>query len=467
MRENTMDMTSGIPSKLITRFAVPIMLGNVCQQFYTLVDTAVVGKVVGVEALAALGTTDWLNWMVIGILFGFTQGFSIVISQRYGAKAYESMRQIVGLSILLTAGITILLTSVSFGSSALILQLLRAPAETYPIALSYIRILYLGISAVAAYNLAGGILRALGDSRTPLSAMLIASGLNIVLDLLFVAVFHWGVEGAAFATILAQTVSFLYCFSVLRRMTLLQLKPQDFRWNREVASKLLKIGFPISLQNIIIGVGGVIVQRIVNGFGVIFVAAIGGANKLFGILELASGAFGAAVATYSGQNLGAGQYPRIREGVRVSFRIFTLVAFLVCAIMLLLGRMILSLFIASSSPHAGEVLDVSYTCLAIYCVFLPILYWLWLYRSALQGIGDTVIPMVSGIVELVMRVSDAFLLPMVFGQLGICGAEVLAWAGAAALQAAVYYKRASLFPENASRANESSRQFSKKPKKTL
>ncbi len=450
MRENTMDMTSGDSGKLITRFAIPIMLGNVCQQLYTLVDTAVVGKVVGVEALAALGTTDWLNWMVIGILFGFTQGFSIVISQRFGAKDYENMRRIIGLSILLTAAIAVLLTTASVSSSALVLRLLQAPEEVYPLAFTYVRILYFGITTVAAYNLAGGILRALGDSQTPLVAMLIASGLNVALDLLFVAVFHWGVEGAASATILSQAVSFLYCFTVLRRMPLLQLNRGDFRWDRGTAVKLLRIGAPISLQNIIIGIGGVIVQRIVNGFGVVFVAAIAGANKLFGILELASGAFGAAVATYSGQNLGAGQYTRIRTGVRMSFKIFTLTALLVCAIMLFFGRFILSLFIASGSPQAGEVLDTAYTCLAIYCVFLPVLYWLWLYRSALQGIGDTVIPMVSGIVELFMRILAASLFPMFFGQIGICGAEVLAWIGAAALQAAVYFKHAAAFPPDVS-----------------
>ncbi len=447
MEARIKDMTKGRPGRLILMFALPLMLGNICQQLYTMVDAAVVGKVVGVQALAAVGATDWLNWMVLGILTGFTQGFSILISHRYGAKDEAGLRRSVALSVLLTAVIAVVLTVASLALLSPVLDLLNTPEDVRGDAVGYITVIFSGITVVAAYNIASCILRALGDSRTPLFAMLIAAAINIVLDILFVAGFGWGVVGAAAATVIAQAFSFLFCLNALRKIALLRLARSDFAWNREMIQELVRLGLPVAFQNTVIAGGGMAVQRVINGFGVNFVAGYTATNKMYGMLELAASSYGAAVSTFSGQNLGANRYGRIRKGVRISFVLATVTSAVIGAVMLIFGRGILSLFISGEAQQVTEVLDVAYAYLSVMSCCLPILYWLWLYRSALQGMGDTVLPMVSGIAELAMRVGAVLVLPSFLGEYGVYVAEVLAWAGAAVVLAIAYYRKIARFPQ--------------------
>lgn len=446
MEAKIRDMTRGKPGRLILGFALPLMLGNICQQLYTMVDTAVVGNVLGVKALAAIGATDWLNWMVLGILTGFTQGFSILISHRYGAKDNEGLKRSVALSVLLTGIIAVVLTAGSLLFLSPMLDMLHTPQDVRADAVNYISVIFAGITVVAAYNIASCILRALGDSRTPLYAMLIAAVINIGLDIAFVAGLGWGVVGAAVATVIAQIFSFLFCLNALRKIAMLRLNRQDFRWNYEMIKELVRLGLPVAFQNTVIAGGGMVVQRVINGFGFIFVAGFTATNKLYGMLELAATSYGAAVATYAGQNLGARRYGRIRSGVRVSFILATATSAVVGAIMLIFGRGILSMFVSGEPGQVKQVLDVAYTYLAAMSWFLPVLYWLWVYRSSLQGMGDTVLPMVSGIAELVMRVGAVLILPGFFGENGVYAAEVLAWAGAAAVLAVAYYRKMARMP---------------------
>ena len=427
MKTKIQDMTSGSPGRLIILFAIPLMLGNICQQLYTMVDTMVVGQVAGVEALAALGAVDFLMWVVTGISTGLTQGFSIQLSQYYGAKDFENLRKSLAHSYRLTAFIAVGVLILSQSFAALVLTGLHTPSNIIGMSLLYLRIIFCGIPATAAYNMFASALRAMGNSKTPLTAMIIASVLNVSLDLLFVAGFGWGVAGAAIATVIAQSFSAVYCFLILRRIDIVHLTKADFMSASGMNARLMKLGIPVVFQNIIIGVGGLVVQYVINGYGFLFVAGFTATNKLYGLLE--------------GQNLGAGKIDRIRKGVRSSMLLSLLTSLIISAAMFLFGKNILSLFISGEPQQTQQVLAIAFKYLSIMAAMLWVLYFLYVYRSALQGLGDTLMPMVSGMAEFVMRISAALILPHFIGQDGIFFAEIAAWSGATVILCISYYVR--------------------------
>ena len=439
--ERIQSMTQGRPAKLIFTFAIPLMLGNVCQQLYTVVDTAIVGQALGVNALAALGAADWLNWLVLGVIQGFAQGFSIHMAQRFGANDEEGLNRSIGATISIAAAFSVLLLIVSQATMDPILRAMNTPEEVIGGAFTYLRIMFAGIPIIMAYNVLASILRALGDSRTPLYAMLIASVLNIALDLLFVMVFHWGIAGAVIATVIAQLFAALYCLRAVLRIRIIRLKKAYFLPDAVLTRRLLGLGLPVAAQNMIIAIGGMVVQSVVNRYGVLFVAGFTATNKLYGILEIAATSFGYAVTTYVGQNLGAGLLGRIRKGMHSATWIALLTSAVITAAVLLLGRFMVALFISGTPEEVALSTDVAVHYLNIMSICLSVLYMLHIYRSALMGLGDTVMPMASGIVEFVMRIGVALILPVFLGQEGIYYAEVVAWAGAAILLVATYFVR--------------------------
>lgn len=441
MATQTRDMTQGSPAKLILLFALPLMLGNVFQQLYTVVDTIVVGQFVGVEALAALGSAEWLLYLVIGIITGVTQGFSILIAQRFGADDQAGLRRAIGASALLTAITTVLAMGLSLIVLRQVLVLLETPANILEMAVQYLTVMFAGLPVIAGYNLCASVLRAIGNSRTPLVAMLCASGINVGLDLLFVIVFRWGVIGAAAATLIAQGFACAVCFFAMRKLPYVHLDRQDWKPQLSLWGHLMRLAMPMAFQNIIIGVGGLVVQYVINTFGFIFVAGFTATNKLYGILEVAATSFGFAMATYTGQNLGAGRIDRIKAGTRKGSQMAVGTALVITVCMLALGKPILGLFISGEPEVAAQVLEIAYIYLAVMSSMLFILYLLYVYRSALQGMGDTVIPMISAIVEMIMRMSVVLILPKVMGQNGVYLAEVSAWIGAVALLTTAYYVR--------------------------
>ena len=265
-------MTAGSPGKLIITFAIPLMLGNIFQQFYTMADTMIVGRVVGVEALAAVGAGDWLVWLVLGIMTGITQGFSILVSQYYGAGEKENLKCAVAKSYIMTALLSVIVLAVSEGAVYHVLLFLQTPDNVIDLTMLYLRLIFAGVPIIAAYNIFAAILRALGNSRSPLIAMTVAAVINVGLDLLFVAVFGWGVAGAAVATVIAQGFSALYCLLVLRKIRDIRLEKEDFYRQPSMSLRLLKLGTPLAIQNVIISVGGLTVQYVINGFGFLFVA---------------------------------------------------------------------------------------------------------------------------------------------------------------------------------------------------
>lgn len=437
------DMTVGKPLSLMIAFALPMMAGNICQQLYTLVDAAFVGRGAGTQALAAVGAADWFNWVIMGVIWGYTQGFSVLISQLFGAGETQKMRRAVGLSISLTAGISLLLVLLSQLLVTPVLRLLQTPDDIFPQAELYLRILFSALPILGAYNVQAGILRAVGDARSPLIAMIIASCVNIGLDALFVMVFRWGIAGAAAATVIAQGASAVYCLIVIRRMPQLRFEKSDLSWHGPIGRRLLALGTPLAAQNTVIGIGGMVLQRLVNPYQSAFIAGYTATNKLYGLIEMAAVSFGGALGAFTGQNFGAQKMHRVKEGVRLGAVLALGTSLVVSGALLFAGRSLLSLFVDPAEPQLKYVLDVGQRYLNIMLYALPALYLLYVYRSALQGMGDTLMPMVSGLVEFGMRVGCALLLPPLIGADGIFLAEISAWVGAAILLAIAYYRRLS------------------------
>jgi len=434
-------MTEGSPTRLLVSFALPLMVGNVFQQLYTVVDTAVVGQVVGVGALASLGAADWLNWLVLSVVQGFAQGFAILMAQYFGAKDERQLSRSIGASATLCAIAAVLMLLISQTAIVPVLRILNTPEDILGGSVLYLRIIFGGIPIVAAYNLLASTLRALGDSKTPLYAVAVATVVNIALDLLLVMGFHLGIAVAAAATVFSQAVSTVYCTINVRKITIIHLEKSDFLPKRDMVGTLLRLGSPVALQNAIISVGGMVVQSVINRYGMLFIAGFTATNKLYGILEIAATSYGYAVTSYVGQNLGAKLLGRIRKGMGSAALVALATSVCIGAAMLLLGKPILGLFISGTPEEIEQSMAIAYHYLAIMSIALPVLYMLYIYRSALMGLGDTVIPMASGFVEMALRIGTVFLLPLAIGQEGVFYAEIAAWAGAAILLAAGYYVR--------------------------
>lgn len=433
-------MTQGHPARLMLLFALPLMAGNVFQQLYTVVDTAIVGQGVGMQALAALGTVDWLNWMIIGAIQGFTQGFGVRMSQKFGQKDVEGLKRTIASSFLLSAMITLILVIATQLSLPLFLHLLRVPQELRPIASGYTRVIFSGIPGIMFYNFCASVLRAVGDSRTPLVAMIIASATNITLDCLAVFVLQFGVTGAAVATVISQCVAGGCCWLKIWRSDNLRLEKRHFTAGEGNTLHLLGLGTPMAAQNVIISIGGMVLQSVVNSFGTVFIAGFTATNKLYGLLEIAAVSYGFAVTTYTGQNYGAAKWRRIRSGTNWAAVVSVITAALIAACMLIFGRPITMLFISGDLPEVERAAgEVAYQYLTFMSLSLPILYLLYVYRSALQGMGNMLIPMLSGAVEFVMRVGLALYVGAICWKEGLFLAEISAWGGAAVLLIVSYY----------------------------
>jgi len=435
----TKDMTKGHPGALILKFALPLMAGNVFQELYTITDTAIVGQFLGVNALAAVGAGAWVTWMLLSAVQGLTQGFSVPVAQEFGAGNKDAIRRNMANSAMLSCVLSVIL---AFGGQLILkplLLLLNTPKEIINQSLLYMRIYYLGAPALVAYNYASCHLRALGNSSAPLRAMIIASVTNIVLDVLFVGPFGWGIAGAIIATVIAQFVAAVYSFVFLLRIDEVQFKKEYFAPDLKLIKRLLYLGVPMLLQNVIISLGGLVVQFIINGFGIVFVAATTATGRLYSLLETAGISYGYAITTYVGQNLGAGRTDRISKGVKWGNIVGVTTSIIIASCLVVFGRNVLSLFIKADSENFVATMDAAYVYLKIMCYFLPVLYVLHVYRSAISGLGNGTIPMYSGVSELVMRVGSALILPVAFGKMYLFFAEPIAWFGAVVVLVSGYY----------------------------
>ena len=438
----TLNMTQGKPLGLLIRFALPLMLGNVFQQLYMVVDTAIVGRGVGMEALAALGSVDWLNWLMLGLAQGFTQGFSVRVAQKFGEQDEESLRIFMGQSAVAAGALGLMCVAVGQLTLPLLLGFLRVPEGLYHMAQLYTRILFAGLPVVFFFNYCAAMLRAVGDSKTPLIAMTVASVTNIVLDVVAVFVLGWGIAGAAIATLVAQCLSGTICFVKICRTPQLKLTGKSLGIHRDILKNLLKIGAPAAGKNLLIAISGMIVTAVVNTLGTTFIAGFTASNKLYGLLEIAALSYGYAITTYVGQNYGAMRFDRIKAGIKSATILALATAVVIGALMILLGRPITMLFISGEDPlQAQQAGQIAYRYLCVMASCLPVLYMLYLLISVLQGLGDTVRPMISGLIELACRISVALLVAYLGYANGIFLAEITAWTGAVVYLVHHYRKR--------------------------
>jgi len=433
------NMTEGRPARLIMSVALPLMLGNIFQQMYTVVDAQIVGSVVGVSALAAVGAADWFNWLFVGLLQGFSIGFAIPMAQTFGANDYAKLRKYAGNALILSLLIAGLLTVTALMLIHPVLDMLNTPEAIRPTSVVYLTILFAGLPIVMGYNLLAGILRSLGDGKSPLYAMVVASLINIALDLLFVAFLGWGVGGAALATILAQGCSLLFCLWRLARIDFIRPSLQDLRPEMPVCKHLVKLSLPVAFQNAVIGIGGMIVQSVCNPLGVTFIAGYTATSKLYGLLEIAAVSYGYAISTFTGQNLGARKFDRIKSGVHTAVLMGVLTSMMIAGLMFVFGRSIIGSFISGTPEEVEAALKIGWEFLQLMSLSLPILYILYIYRSAQMGMGHTLIPLLSGFAEFFMRTGSALFLPAVIGYAGVFWAEVLAWLGAVFFLIPGYY----------------------------
>lgn len=434
------DMTKGSPVKLLLAFAAPLLLGNLFQQFYSIVDAMVLGRGVGVKALAAAGATGSIHFFVFGFITGFTHGYSILISQKFGAGDPAGVRKAVANSAYLAVLSSVIVTALSLVFSRLLLEALHTPEDIFEDALLYIRIIFLGISATVFYNVLAAILRALGDSLSPLIIIVISSVINVGLDFLFVMVFRGGVAGAAWATVLAQLISGLLCLFVLRRMELMAFQPGEAAPDKKLMKELLRLGVPVGLMNSVTAIGGMLLQGIINGFGYTAVAAYTASSKIVELVEQPGSIIGLSLGTYVGQNLGAGRMDRIRTGVRRAIVMSFVVNALLSFVLIVFGREMIMAFVSGVET---DVIETAYPYLFVAGLMEWSLGLLFVYRFSLQSMGDTVMPLISGALELFLRVSVVLLLSQVFhmGFSSVYIADVTAWFGAALLLCVTYYVR--------------------------
>ena len=439
----TNDMTTGNPVKLILLFSIPLLIGNIFQQFYSMVDTIIVGRFVGVEALAAVGTTGSMVFLVNGFVMGLTSGFAVLISQKYGSKDEAGVKKAVASSITLSIIATIIVTFISVISAKPLLTLMNTPSNIMKDASTYIIILYAGNVAIIFYNMMAAILRALGDSKTPLYFLIVSSVLNIILDLVLIINFKMGVAGAAYATVVSQGVSALLCvIYTYKKYKILRLKKEDFKVKKKYYRRHLKVGIPMALQFSITAIGIMTVQSAINIFGSTVIASYAASSKVLQLVMQPATTLGVTMATYCGQNIGAKRYDRIKLGVKKCVQISIITSLISAMVLIFLGKYFVMMFV--SNPDA-EILSYAQQVLNISAIFFIPLGLIFVYRNALQGIGDSFIPMMAGVYELVARAVVAFTLPKVLEFMGICLADPVAWFAAVIPLAYTYYKREKSF----------------------
>lgn len=419
------DMTVGKPGRLILFFTVPLIIGNIFQQLYSMVDTIIVGRYVGVDALASVGLTGPMSFLILGFVIGLTGGFAVIVAQRFGAKDEDGLRHAVAISIYLCVFFTILLTAIGMGTARAILVAMNTPENVLDAAYIYIMIIFAGIGATFLYNMVACILRALGDSKTPLYFLVFSSIVNVVLDLVLIINFDMGVSGAAIATVVSQGLSGILCVIYTKwKYPILKFQKKDFRIDWNLIGKHLAIGLPMAFQFSITAIGVIILQGSLNLFGANYIAGFTAANKVENLVVQPANSFGTTMANYAGQNLGAGKYDRIREGTRVCTIITLVFSILAAGIVFFFGKDLTLLFVKEGNP---EVFQASREYLNTIALFLPVLSLLFVYRNVLQGMGRSFVPLMAGVAELVARTIGAITFPALFAFIGICLAGPFAW----------------------------------------
>ena len=421
-------MTVGSPVKLIIQFMIPMFLGNVFQQFYNIVDSIVAGQFIGVDALAAIGSTGSLMFFVTGWLNGLSSGFAIIVAQRFGARKYDEMRHYVAMSFYLMAAFALVMTAAFLALNEPILRLMNSPENVMHDVKSYMGIIYAGLIITAAYDILAAVLRALGDSRSPLYFLIISAGINVVLDIVLICVFGMGVEGCAYATVIAQGISAVCCIIyIVKKYPILHLKKENFAISLDSFRRLIALGIPMGLQFSITAIGTIIVQGAVNIYGTTYMAGFSAAGKIQNIASMVAVSMGATIATYVGQNRGAGKMDRVKQGVNYCWIMLLVWSVIEMLLMYFGGKYFTYLFVSSSQT---DVINVSVTYFHTLFWAYPFLCTIFLFRNALQGMGYGLVPMLGGVFELVARTAIVVFVAGKTTFAGVCLADPVAWIAA-------------------------------------
>ena len=427
------DMTKGSPLKHILLFSVPLLIGNVFQQLYNIADLVIVGRTLGVESFAAVGAVAPLFFLITFIIVGLTNGFAVVTGQRFGAKDIQGVRNSVVISTILSVIVTFIFSSIFALSMNYILKWMNVPDNIYHNAFWYVEIIIIGLIATTLYNMLASIIRALGDSKTPLYFLIIASLINIVLAIIFIVVFHMGVPGSAIAVILSQGISVILCTIFIKyKFPILRIHRNEWfiKFDKDFydsAYEHLKIGVTMAVQFSILGITILIIQSVCNSFGSNVIAAMTAALRIEQIATLPMMSFGVALATYVAQNFGARKFKRIRLGVIKTSTINIVLSIIMAFVMRFWGTNIIGAFIGTATK---EIINIAHSYLLISTIFYFFLGQIFIYRNALQGMGETVFPLLSSIAELVMRAFTAVYLAIKFGYIGMFYAGPIAWVSA-------------------------------------
>lgn len=422
------DLTKGSPFKLIIGFAVPMLLGMLFQQFYNLVDTIIVGKTLGVNALAGVGATGALNFMIIGFCMGVCSGFVIPVAQAFGAGKGAELRKYVFNGYVCSIIFSVVLTVVAVAGCRALLTLLRTPGDIFDYSYSYINVIFIGIPTVFLYNIVSGIIRSLGDSKTPVVFLVISSLINITLDFVFILGMKMGVAGAAWATNVSQLIAGVSCFVYMnRKYDILKGGREDRKMDGRFVRKLCGNGIPMGLQYSITAIGSTILQASVNMLGPVYVAAMTAGGKIFNFTCCPFDALGSTMATYCGQNVGAGKYDRLGKGVMAASIIGWIYSVVSFVVLVFTARYISLLFV---NPEETQIIELTHRFICASALFYVFLTLVNVVRFSIQGMGFSGLAIIAGIFEMAARTFAAVVLVPVIGFDGACLASPLAWVAA-------------------------------------
>ena len=435
------DLTTGSPMKLILSFMLPLMFGLLFQQFYSMVDTIVVGKFLGVDALAGVGSTGSINFLVLGLCNGICAGFAIPVAQKFGQKDFEGLRRFVGNMIWLSCFIALAVTLATTALCRDILIWMDTPADTFSYAYDYIFVIFLGIPATMLYNLLSGILRSLGDSKTPLVFLIVCSLLNVLLDIVFILVLNMGVAGAGWATLLSQLISGALClYFIAQKFPVLHLHREDLKLRKIYVRKLLNMGLPMGLQYSITAIGSILLQTAVNGLGASAMAAMTAGSKVSMLCVCPFDAMGTTAATFAGQNLGAGKPERIHQGIKACTVMGVVFSILIFVVLWFGGGTMTTLFLDTADPETiASVIPMSQEFLLINAAFYIPLLFVNLLRFTIQGLGYSELAVFAGVFEMVARGVFGLCLVPVMGYTAACFASPAAWVMADAFLFPAYF----------------------------
>ncbi len=434
----TRDMTQGSPIRLILGFALPTLMGMLFQHLYNIVDTMIVGRFLGVNALAGVGATGSINFLVLGFCIGLCSGFAIPVAQRFGAGEYRRMREFVANGVWLALAFAAVITTLTVAFCRDILTAMDTPADCMQEAYDYIVVIFAGIPFALLYNLTSGYLRALGDSRTPLVFLILSSALNVALDLLFILALRLDVLGASLATVISQGVSGALCLLwIVRRAPMLHIERGAWRIKRSRVLELCACGVPMGLQYSITAIGAVILQTAVNSLGALAVAATTAGGKVLNFLAAPFDALGATMATYGAQNVGAGRYDRLTRGVVSASAVGVAYSLAAFGVVWLYGPAMTQLFVSDGS---AQLIALAQQYMLIQVAFYPLLTLVNVVRFMIQGMGFSVFAILAGVLEMIARALAGLLLVEPFGFAGGALGSPLAWAFADAFLVPAYVR---------------------------